>query len=54
MRDHFLDHLASGRHSPGVFVVRPFRSYSEVVDFLVLAAYASEPDEWRDRVEFIP
>jgi hypothetical protein len=52
--DHFRQHLANGHHSPGVFVIRPLRPYSEVVDFLVLAAYESEPEEWQDQIEFIP
>ena len=36
------------RHNAGVGIMR------EVVDFLVLAAYASEPWEWADRCQFIP
>jgi hypothetical protein len=47
------DHLRAGRHSPGVFLIRRGSSFPEVVEFLVLAAYASEPWEWRDRCQFI-
>lgn len=52
---HLEEHLASGKHSPGIFLtlVSPVR---DIYDFLVLvlAAYASEPADWRDRVVFIP
>jgi predicted nuclease of predicted toxin-antitoxin system len=52
---HFLsDHLQAGHHSPGVFLIRRGTTLHEVVDFLVLAAYASEPWEWTDRCQFIP
>jgi Domain of unknown function (DUF5615) len=48
------DHLQTGRHSPGVFLIRRGTTLQEVVDFLVLAAYASESWEWKDRCQFIP
>jgi hypothetical protein len=51
---HFDQHLAAGRASPGVFMLRPRRSLPDVVNFLFLAAYASEPHEWRNRIVFIP
>ena len=53
MATHLKDHLEAGRHSPGVFMLRPSCSLREVTTFLVLAAYASEPDEWRDRIEYV-
>jgi hypothetical protein len=51
---HLADHLRSGQHSPGIFVIRVGQSLSAVVDFLAAAAYASDPDEWRDAIWFIP
>lgn len=51
---HLERHLQSGRHSPGVFMIRPGTRVGELLDFLVLAAYASQSEEWRDRVVFIP
>jgi predicted nuclease of predicted toxin-antitoxin system len=48
------DHLQSGHHSPGVFLIRKGSHLRDVIDFLVLAAYASEPWEWKDRCQFIP
>lgn len=51
---HLAHHLQTGHHSPGIFSIRRRRSLAQIVDHLVLAAYASLPDEWRDRIEFIP
>ncbi len=48
------DHLHSGRHSPGIFLIRHGASLRQVLDFLVLVAHASEPWEWADRYQFIP
>lgn len=48
------DHIKGGTHSPGVFLVKHRSSLAEVLDFLVLAAHASEAWEWRDRCQFIP
>ena len=53
MAGHLAAHLSAGRHSPGVFIVLPGAKAENVVWFLMAAAYASEPHEWRDRVEFI-
>jgi hypothetical protein len=54
MATHLADHLASGRHSPGVFMVRPLTTLPQTLSFLRDAAYASEPPEWQDRIQFIP
>jgi hypothetical protein len=49
-----FDHVRAGHSSPGVFLIRRRAALREVVDFLVLAAYASESWEWKDGVQFIP
>jgi hypothetical protein len=54
MPQHLQMHLAAGRRSPGVFLLRPDWSLRAIVSFLVLAAYASEPEEWQDRLEYVP
>lgn len=50
---HLSGHVAAGRHSPGVFIVRD-APVPEVVAYLAAAAYASDPAEWEDGVFFIP
>jgi hypothetical protein len=54
MQNHLADHLAAGRHSPGVFMIRRHSTLPQIVSFLRDAAYASEPAEWQDRIQFIP
>ena len=52
--NHLENHLAAGRHSPGVFLVRPATSLSDLIEYLALVAHLTEPFEWQDRVTFIP
>lgn len=47
-------HLQSGRHSPGVLVIRPRSSIPAVLDFLKAAAHASKPEDWENQVRYIP
>jgi hypothetical protein len=54
MPGHWLDHLHAGRHSPGVLIIREKVSLREVVENLVILAYASDPSEWWDRLEYFP
>jgi hypothetical protein len=53
MIGHHTAHLEAGRHSAGLFIILPGAKAPNVVEFLMVAAYASEPQEWQDRVEFI-
>jgi hypothetical protein len=50
---HLARHLNSGGHSPGVFTITGRVRIPTVVDFLVVAAYASDPEEWRDSIVHI-
>lgn len=54
MPAHLKDHLAAGRHSPGILIIRPHRPIPQIINHLVLVAYASEPWEWRDQHRYIP
>lgn len=54
MPGHLREHLAAHGHSPGVMVIRQSVPLREIADFLVLAAYATEPAEWADGVHYIP
>lgn len=54
MQTHLTEHLARGRHCPGILVVRPGVSLREVVDQLVLVCHASDASEWADQMRFIP
>jgi hypothetical protein len=39
---------------PGVFVLRPEVTVGQGIDAVHLAANCSEPEEWKDRVVFLP
>ena len=54
MPRHLAEHLASGHHSLGVFVVRAGFSWGDVLDALVLVAHAGDPADYLDVVTFLP
>jgi len=47
-------HWAAGGHTWGVFVIDPWASWGKLIDDLLLIWSASAPEDWRDRIEFIP
>lgn len=51
---HLADHLKTGLHSPGVFIIRQVTSLAQVVSFLEAVAHASEAHEWRDNLTYVP
>jgi hypothetical protein len=53
MARRLADHLSAGRHSPGIFSTRALAPPLPIVAFLEAAAYASEPIEWQDRIEYV-
>ena len=54
MKTHFVNHLRAGRRSPGLFVVRKGSRLLNVMNFLVVATYASDPTDWQDQWFYIP
>jgi hypothetical protein len=44
----------SGHHVPGIFMIDPRARMSDLMKFLVLAAYASDVLEWRDQIRYVP
>jgi hypothetical protein len=54
MPAHLANHLATGHHSPGVFLVRQGASLAQIVSYLELAAHAGDPADYIDRVTYIP
>ena len=51
---HLNDHIASGNHVPGVFMIKPNVSMGVIIDQLVLVAGASDKDEYIDQIIYIP
>lgn len=54
MPRHLADHLAEGRHIPGIFVIDPFSKIGEILTELIIIAGASFAKEYQDRIEYLP
>ncbi|MHB1424932.1 MAG: DUF5615 family PIN-like protein [Gemmataceae bacterium] len=54
MPGHVVAHLQAGHHCAGIFIIRPQATIPQIVDYLVIAAYTSDPAILQDRCEFIP
>jgi hypothetical protein len=53
MGRHLSEHLAAGNHCPGIVMVPTESKPVQVLEFLILAAYASEPVEWQDWIKYL-
>ena len=51
---HLREHLDVGQHVPGIFILNPNMTMSETVNAFALIDGASEPDEYRDLLVFLP
>ena len=51
---HLTDHLAQGRHIPGIIVLNTHLPVGETVQQLILLACASFADEFRDQIIHLP
>jgi len=51
---HFRNHLAAGRHVPGIFILNAKMTMGQTAEELTLIWGASEPDEYSDLVIFLP
>ncbi|MCC5663037.1 hypothetical protein LC653_03560 [Nostoc sp. CHAB 5784] len=54
MPRHLADHLASGRHIPGIFTIDVNQSIRQTVEKLIIIMEASFEDEYQDRIEYLP
>jgi hypothetical protein len=54
MPTHFHSHLAAGRHSPGVLLVRLGTPMARLVAELELIAHVGDPADFWDQYQFIP
>ncbi len=51
---HLADHIAQGRHVPGIFILNPDLSIGQNLDELILIAEGSFDDEYQDQIVFLP
>jgi hypothetical protein len=54
MPRHLADHVALGRHIPGILVINPTLAIGELLDELVLIAGASDEHEYHDLILYLP
>ena len=54
MPRHFTEYLSTGKHVPGVLCIRKSVTMGEIINLLYLIWYASDAEEHRDRLVFIP
>ncbi len=51
---HLAEHMAVNRYIPGIFIINPNLSIGENLEELILAALASQENEYQDRIVFLP
>jgi len=51
---HLHDHLAEGRHIPGIFILNPKMGIHQTVEELVFIWELAEPHEYFDQIRFMP
>jgi hypothetical protein len=54
MPGHFADFLASGQHGPGVLLLHQTLPIARAIDTLLLVREASDLQEWRDTLTYLP
>ena len=51
---HLRHHLEAGGHVPGIFLLRRRALLGHILEDLLLIWEAGHPDEYRDRIEYLP
>ncbi len=51
---HLADHLTAGHHVPGIFTISLDLSIGQLIDELIMIAFAALEDEFADRITFLP
>ena len=51
---HLADHIAEGRHVPGIFILNPKLSMGQNIEELILIAEGSFDDEYQDQIVNLP
>lgn len=54
MTRFFLERLAAGKSNPGLFIAPQRHAIGEIVESLLLVWTASQPEEWRNRIVYLP
>jgi len=54
MSQHLLEHLETGRHVPGILILRPRVSIGRIIEELLLIWETTYCNEYQDRIIYIP
>jgi hypothetical protein len=54
MTRHARERLAAGRLNPGVFIVPQRSAIGEIVEALLLVWTASQAEDWRNQIVYLP
>ncbi len=54
MPGHFKDHITKGGHVMGIFLIRKEILIGKLIENLLLIWGASEPEEYRDQIFYLP
>ncbi len=54
MHQHLADHLARGKHVPGILELNPNMSFRESLNELFLIWGASNPNEYQNTILYLP
>ena len=54
MSGHLTAHTDAGHHVPGIFTISPKARMNAVLEYLILMAYATSEEEYRDKITYIP
>jgi hypothetical protein len=54
MTHHFRKRIDAGKPTSGLFVPQRSPVIGEIVEFLLLVWSASEPEEWRNCIAYLP
>lgn len=51
---HLKEHMDKGRHVPGILLIRKEILLGKLIEDLLLIRGASEPEEYRDQIVYLP
>ncbi len=54
MPDHLSDHLAGGRHCPGILCIRRYISIAQIIAELEIVEVAGQPEDFADTITYLP
>ena len=54
MTRFFMERVAEGKSNPGIFVAPQTSSIGEIIEALLLIWTASQTDEWRNQIVYLP